>query len=145
MTSSRRVLAVGLAHGAPRQSAQKRQRQIGDSKPPRGLNAKIRAQVTDAKSAGYDLEIISVKPTEFRTKLVMIQQKLSQDKPHLFIIGNGIRGNAEYTKFFEDLISVCGKASPGTKLGFNTRLDDTIEVCKRHFQTPSEADNEGNP
>ena len=84
------------------------------------LRQTLQKQHTDAETAGYSLEVIQVKPFEIKQKLQTIRDKLETVKPDLFIIGNGIRGNLEYTIFFERLVNICREVSPGTKMGFNT-------------------------
>ena len=125
MTTTRRILVIGLAGtppGAP-----------PSEKIPTGtLRQKIQSQVKEAKDLGFELEVMQVKASEFDTKLKHIKTKLNHEPGYDgLMIGNGIRGCAAYTVFFEDLVNSCRKTSPRTHLLFNTSPMDIIDTCRR--------------
>lgn len=91
----------------------------------------MRAEISKIKSAGFDMEMLAVKSSQLDADLNRIREKLQKEQPELFIIGFGIRGSAELTVFFEDLLTTCREASPETKIGFNTTFDGNLEVCER--------------
>lgn len=128
MTSTPRVLAVGIAHSAHRATKVSK---ATATKAPRGLQAKILAQKSEAKAAGFELELIQVKPSLADARLQQIRDKLKDERPDLFVIGFGIRGSLEHTVLFEQLVNMCREASPETKLGFNTSMEGTVEACRR--------------
>ena len=102
---------------------------------PAGLRSKIRAQIAEAKAAGFDLDMLAVKPGQIEADLKHIRGRLEREQPELLIIGFGIRGSAEYTVLLENLIAACRETSPETKIGFNTNFDRNLEVCERHLGT----------
>ena len=125
--ASKRILVIGLAGHAP-----------GSIKPPPAAQPKgsfrkmLQETVTSAKEYGLALEMMQVKASAFPSALNDIKAKL-QSQPHGLLIGNGIRGTAEYTVFFEDLVNACREITPGTRMGFNTSPGDILESCLRNF------------
>ena len=97
------------------------------------MRAKTLAQVSKAKAAGFDLEFMQIKQPNLDAQLAQLRDRLSKEKPELFVIGFGIRGTVEHTELFESLVNICREASSETKIGFNTTLEGTVEVCKRQF------------
>lgn len=51
-----------------------------------------------------------------------------------FIIGNGIRGNPDFTTVFEKLIRIGREMAPNTPMGFNTHPLDILETIERMFE-----------
>ncbi len=131
----RRILVLGLAGhapGAPKMGAA--------AKLPRGqFRRNLEATKSKAKENGLELEIIQAKATAFSAALTDIRSKLAT-KPDGFMVGNGIRGTAEYTVFFEDLVNASTEISPQTRLMFNTSPDDILECCLRNFERQSALD-----
>ena len=128
---SPRVLAIGIAHAPSRSTFRVQRTQNTNTRGPKGLRAKILAQTSEAKAAGFNLEIMQIKHSETDATLAKLREKLSKEEPDLFIVGFGIRGTVEYTELFESLVNICREASPGTRIGFNKSLDDTLTVCRR--------------
>ena len=128
-----RVLAVGIQHASMKPSSRgiSKQRSTTSRKIGAGLQNKIRSQVTEAKNAGFQLDMVAVKSASLDLDLKRIQEQLANERPELLIVGFGIRGSPELTVFFEQLISTCREASPQTKIGFNTAFDKNLEVCER--------------
>jgi hypothetical protein len=93
----------------------------------------MRSQISEAKAAGFDLDMFAVKASQLDSDLRRIHEKLERDKPELFIIGFGIRGSVELTPLLEKLVTTCHDVSPTTKIGFNTTFDGNIEVCERNL------------
>lgn len=130
-----RVLAIGIQHSSRRPPP------VSTAKPrtsptqsiPAGLRSKIRSQIAEAKAAGFDLDLIAVKPSQIEPDLQHIRKRLEKERPDLMIVGFGIRGSAGYTVLLEDLIAACREASPETKIGFNTTFDANLVVCERHL------------
>lgn len=91
-------------------------------------------QLQAAKDKGWQLEILVARPVEFTAVLPVIKERLLA-KPTAFLIGNGIRGNASHTEFFQDLVNASRECSPGTLLVFNTSPFDIIEACERSLET----------
>ena len=90
-------------------------------------------QLQLAKEKGWQLEILVARPAEFMTVLPLIKERL-QSKPTAFLIGNGIRGNASHTEFFQHLVNASRECSPGTMLIFNTSPFDIIDACERSLE-----------
>lgn len=91
----------------------------------------MQAQISEAKAARFDLEMVAVKASQFEKDLESVRRRLQKERPDLFIIGFGIRGSPELTAFFERLINTCRETSPSTKIGFNVAFDGNLEVCER--------------
>ena len=124
----KKILVIGLAGHAP--GSKPIQQTL---KQPRGqFRGKLKATASQAKEAGLDLEIMQVKPSAFSTFLKEIRPKL-EAKPDGMVIGYGIRGTADYTEFFEDLVNLCCETTPTTRMAFNTSPDDILECCLRNF------------
>lgn len=130
-----RVLAIGIQHSSRKTAANNfaKSRPSPPNAVPAGLRSKIRSQIAAAKTAGFDLDMLAVKPSQIETDLQHIRRRLEKDRPDLLIIGFGIRGDVGYTILLEDLIAVCRESSPETKIGFNTNFDRNLEVCERHL------------
>jgi hypothetical protein len=93
----------------------------------------MRSQISEAKAAGFDLDMFAVKASQLDSDLKRIHERLEREKPELFIIGFGIRGSVELTPFLEKLVTTCREVSPTTKIGFNTTFDGNLEVCERNL------------
>ena len=130
-----RVLAVGIQHSSRRTSTKivSEQRAVTSQAVPARLRSKIRAQVTEAKAAGFDLDMLAIKPSQLDSDLKHIRETLAKERPDLFIIGFGIRGSAELTYVLEQLVNACRETSPETKIGFNTTFSGNLEVCERNL------------
>jgi hypothetical protein len=130
-----RVLAVGIQHPSRRPSSKvtAKARTSATHAVPAGLRSNIRGQIAAAKAAGFEMDMLAVKPSQIEADLKLIRGRLEKEQPELLIIGFGIRGSAEYTVLLESLIGACREASPETKIGFNTNFDGNLEVCERHL------------
>ena len=85
-----------------------------------------------AKDAGYDVHMWSLAPEEVGAdKLKEFEEVLSSRKWDGFVVGNGIRGIADYTTFFEGLVNASRRLAPETPMGFNTMPSDTLDAIKR--------------
>lgn len=126
--ATKRILVVGLAGHAPG-------RPISPSaKLPKGQFRKmLQKMAAEAKENGLDLEMMQVKSSAFPSGLQDIKERLKSE-PDGLLIGNGIRGTAEYTVFFEDLVNACREITPATRLAFNTSPTDILECCLRNFK-----------
>ena len=49
------------------------------------------------------------------------------------MIGFRVRGNAELTLFFEQLVDTVRVYAPGAKLLFNSKPTDSLQSIQRHF------------
>lgn len=126
-TATKRILVIGLAGHSPG-SAMSR-----TPKPKGQFRKMLQKTVADARDAGMELDVMQVKVSAFPSGLKDIKERLSS-KPYGVVIGNGIRGTAEYTVFFEDVVNACCEITPETKFGFNTSPDDILECCLRNFK-----------
>lgn len=131
MTTLPRVLAIGISHAPSRSATSGRRPQNRNAPGPKGLRAKILAQVSEARELGFDLEFMQIKRNQVDLQLAQLRERLSREKPDLFIIGFGIRGTVEYTELFESLVNLSREVSPGTQMGFNTSMERTVDVCSR--------------
>ena len=129
------VLAVGVQHSSRRPSSKvtAKARTTATQALPAGDRSRIRGQIAEVKAAGFDMDMLAIKPSQIEAYLKLIRGRLEKEQPELLIIGFGIRGSAEYTVLLENLIAVCREASPETKIGFNTKFDGNTEVCERHL------------
>ena len=94
----------------------------------------IQDTVAGARESGLELEIMQVKAAAFSSGLKDIKERLQTKPFDGVVIGNGIRAEAEYTVFFEDLVNACRENKPEVRMGFNTSPGDILECCLRNFK-----------
>lgn len=124
----KRVLVVGLAGKSPGSSAKP-----SEGLPKGGFRKMLQNTIAEAQKHGLELEMIQVKPSAFQSGLHDLKLRL-ESKPDGLLVGNGIRGTADYTVFFEDLVNASREITPSTRLAFNTSPSDILECCFRNFR-----------
>lgn len=85
-----------------------------------------------ATEKGYDLFILGISPDwpkeQWKSALL---KELEARKYVAISIGNGIRGNKDWTPVFEKLVNLCIEKQPGAKLGFAVLPNDVVAACER--------------
>lgn len=127
--ATKRILVIGLAH-LPKSAAM-----AAGAKQMKGqFRQMILDTVAGARESGLELEIMQVKAAAFSSGLKDVRQRLESKSFDGVVIGNGIRAEAEYTVFFEDLVNACREMKPEMRMGFNTSPSDILECCLRNFK-----------
>jgi len=81
------------------------------------------------QAAGYDYQGCYFHPnTDGRQPFIDALKSREWDA---VIIGFGVRGDKQYTEFFEWLVNEIRTQVPGAKLGFNSSPESTMESAKR--------------
>lgn len=129
MSLRKSLLAVGLAH-VPSIASDQEKQTVGD---PQQLKKVIMAEARKVDEAGFDIDVVMVKPEDSEAALKQVKDKLRSKKWDGYVVGWGVRGNVQYTLLFEQLVNAGIEIIPGTKMGFNTRPDDLYECVVRNF------------
>ena len=122
MTSPSRVLMIGLATDAvdfekwPELSPEK-------------LEAALRAVERDLRAAGYDARWCLTDRGE--TALEQVGAALEEVRPHVVLVGAGVRKDPEHLLLFEQILNAVLERAPGARLAFNTLPFDSVEAVAR--------------
>ena len=98
----------------------------------------VRNGADEAKRAGYNIDLTFIMSPDIDSKLAevlgLVRDKASRLKPFGVIFGGGIRLNADFTPFFEQVVNICREATPESRMGFQSKPDDMRDVCERLFR-----------
>jgi hypothetical protein len=79
-------------------------------------------------AAGYELHGFYADPKDGQQQFTEV---ISSRQWDAVIIGFGLRGFPQYTVFFEWLVNEIKNKAPGTKIGFNSSPESTLDAAKR--------------
>ena len=83
------------------------------------------------KTLGYDIDFCLVDFGDSAEQVLL--SRLRAKSYDCILFGAGLRLVAANTALFERLLNSACKASPGSKLCFNTKPDDSVEAVRRWF------------
>ena len=94
-----------------------------------GSTERIRASVEEMASSpdirkDFVVEVVFVSPNEVPQGIKEYRQSLSARTWDGVIIGFGIRGVPEFTRYFEDLVNVTREVAPQARFGFTESPND---------------------
>ena len=102
---------------------------------PEDLRQTLKNMQQAAAEKGFDVRMMQLSgAAESSAWLDEVKSALASQSWDGFIIGNGIRGNPDFTMVFEQLVSIGREAAPTTPMGFNTHPLDILETIERMFQ-----------
>ncbi|GLY16808.1 hypothetical protein LWF15_07795 [Kineosporia rhizophila] len=117
-----RVLLIGLAPEAV-------------TLPP-GLDAEtLRARIAEGNAAveqaGYDI-VRALIGNDHAAGLAEIRRLLADPTIDIVMIGNGVRGRAEFTELFEQIVNAGHELAPQARFAFNADPTSTLQALQRN-------------
>lgn len=100
-------------------------------KTPPHIGAQLDLVVSQMRKRGVDINVVSAAPRDGIDNLQRQLQKATAVDG--VVIGWGLRGMAENTVWFEQVINTVKDVTPAAKLMFNTMPEDTVDAVKRWF------------
>ncbi len=94
------------------------------------IRAQLDAVVDQMSQLQVDFRLIGTTPQDGSSRL---KEELASEPVDGVVIGYGIRGLADHTVWFEQLVSTVREDAPGAKLIFNTLPGNTADAVKRWF------------
>lgn len=99
---------------------------------PDEVQAKIDADEQNIRDAGYDVTVYFIDDKKTQEGLKWLEDKLRSDKFDGIVIGAGLRLIPPQTVFFEQVMNMVRRASPGSVLMFNNGPGGSFEAIKRN-------------
>ena len=101
---------------------------------PEPIRPKVRqgmdAIMAEYKRANCVMDCLFVSPEEMDRVVSYLH---SHPQLSGVVLGFGVRGNAELTVFFEEIVQAVREHAPQARLIFNTRPDDSVQAIQRSF------------
>lgn len=127
MSAPRTILCVGI------NPSKRDTEETKNAGPSPEIQRAMSKQVSDAKDAGYDLQVELIAPDEMDEKIPHIRALLQAKAWDGYIVGGGIRKDFNLTKYFELLVNAGREIRPETRMGFNTSPMDIVDTIGRMF------------
>ena len=93
----------------------------------------ITFSIKQANELGFDVADIALNPQDQEGSVRQLEDKLRSQSFDGLLIGWGLRGNKDYTPFFEAAVNTAKDVAPQTKLLFGNAPDDLVNTLRRTF------------
>ncbi|MBV9720539.1 MAG: hypothetical protein JO082_01290 [Mycobacterium sp.] len=85
----------------------------------------------EVEAAGYDVERAWIG-TDHYAGVDEVRKALTNSAFDIVMVGNGVRGNPQYTVLFEQVVNVVHELAPRARFAFNADPPSTLEALRRN-------------
>ena len=83
------------------------------------------------EEAGYDVEKAWID-ADFEAGLAGLRTALTDRTFDVVMVGNGVRGQAQYTELFERVVNIAHELAPRARFAFNTDPGSSLDAVRRN-------------